>query len=132
MNSNIKNVFLLTDLNLYIASLGVTTDTIITDLLQNTAISPEEVRTLMTFFALTILSSFLQNVIGAIVIAIAMCSVSSYVYKRFLNEDVSFQDSFKSAYAGELSTTSRHLKGKPSSEQPPQKTGSKVEKGGVD
>jgi len=94
----ILNVLLLTDLNLYIDSLGITTEGIMDRFIETTTLDPEEIRTLMIFFGLSIVSIFLQNVIGAIIIAIAMCSVSSYVYKTYLNEDVSFLESFKSAF----------------------------------
>ncbi|MFX1366552.1 MAG: zinc ribbon domain-containing protein [Promethearchaeota archaeon] len=94
----ILNIFLLTDLNWYIASLDVDPQAIIAELLSSDEIDPEAMRTLMTFMGLNLLSNFLQNLIGAIIIAMAMCSVSMYAYKKYINEDVSFKDSFKSAF----------------------------------
>ncbi|MFX1500999.1 MAG: hypothetical protein ACFFDH_08565 [Promethearchaeota archaeon] len=94
----ILDTLLLTDLNWYINSLNVDPEAIIAEFLESTEIDPEAMRTLMKSMGLTILSNFLQNLIGAIIIAIAMCSVSMYVYKKILNEDVSFIDSFKSAF----------------------------------
>ncbi len=94
----ILNVLLLTDLNWYIDSLDVNPQAILNALLESTEVDPEAIRTLMTYMGLTLLSSFLQNLIGAIIITIAMCSVSNYVYKKYINEDVSFKDSFKLAF----------------------------------
>ncbi|MFW9987336.1 MAG: zinc ribbon domain-containing protein [Candidatus Odinarchaeota archaeon] len=94
----ILNVFLLTDLNWYIESLGIDPDDIFNRILQSETILPEEMRTYVIYTSLTILSSFLQQLIGAIIIVIAMCSVGTYVYKIYMKEDVSFIDSFKSAF----------------------------------
>ncbi len=94
----VLNVFLLTDLNWYINSLGLNLTEIMDEFIESTNITPEEMNRLVTYLILSFASTFLQNLIGAIVIAIAMCSVSSYVYKKYMNEDVSFKDSFKSAF----------------------------------
>jgi len=42
------------------------------------------------------------------------------------------KQAFGTAYDNELGSSSKHLKGKPSSEKPPQKVSSQIEKGGVD
>lgn len=94
----ILNVLSLTDLNWHIDSLGITTAEIMDRFIESTTISPEEMNTLMVFLVLSFASLFLQNLIGAIIIAIAMCSVSNYVYNKYMGEDVSFIDSFKSAF----------------------------------
>lgn len=94
----ILNVLLLTDLNWYIGSLGITTAEIMDRFLESTTLTPDEMNTLMVYLSLSLASIFLQNLIGAIIIAVAMCSVSSYVYKKYMNEDVSFLESFKSAF----------------------------------
>ncbi len=86
----VLNIFLLTDLSIYINSLGAE----IPDITEDSADLIKAFRYLLMSTGLL----FLQNLIGAIIIAIAMCSVSNYVYNKYMGEDVSFIDSFKSAF----------------------------------
>ena len=86
----VLNIFLLTDLSIYVNSLGAEIPTISDD--------PADLIIAFRYLLMTTGLIFLQNLIGAIVITIAMCSVSNYVYNKYMGEDVSFIDSFKSAF----------------------------------
>ncbi len=94
----ILNVFLLTDLNFFIDSMGITLADTLESFAVSTPLTPDELQTLMLYLFLNIASIFLQNLIGAIIITIAMCSVGNYVFRKYMNEDVRFVDSFKSAF----------------------------------
>ncbi|MFX1574900.1 MAG: zinc ribbon domain-containing protein [Promethearchaeota archaeon] len=94
----VLNIFILTDFRLYINSLGITTSGIIDKLLENVEPTASEMNLLMNYLILSFALLFLQNLIGALVITIAMCSVSNFVYKRQMWTDERFGDSFKSAF----------------------------------
>ncbi len=94
----ILNVFLLTDLNWFIDSLGIDLADTMESLVESTSLTPEELQTLMRYTFLNFAFLFLQNLIGAIIITIAMCSVGNYVFRKYMNENVRFVDSFKSAF----------------------------------
>jgi hypothetical protein len=61
-------------------------------------ITPSDLNTLAMFLGLTIALLFIQNLIGALVITIAMCTVSNYVYHRYTHAEADFTTSFKSAF----------------------------------
>ncbi len=90
----ILNSFLLTDLNLYVSSIEIN----IMDLMEQAVITPSDLNTIAQFLFLSIALLFVQNLIGAIVITIAMCSVSNYVYNRYIYTEITFSTSFKSAF----------------------------------
>jgi len=92
------NVLLLTDLNWYIDSLGVSIDEIMDKFIENISLTESELNELTYFLFMTLTQFFLQNLIGAVIITIAMCSVSNYVFKTYMKEDISFTQSFKSAF----------------------------------
>jgi len=92
------NVLLLTDLNWYIDSLRVSIDAIMEKFIENISLTESELNELAYFLFMTLAQFFLQNLIGAIIITIAMCSVSNYVYKIYMKEEVRFTESFKSAF----------------------------------
>ncbi|MFW9877552.1 MAG: hypothetical protein ACFFG0_31070 [Candidatus Thorarchaeota archaeon] len=92
------DIFLLTDFRLYIENLGITYDAIMEKLLANIALTEFEWNFLIYFLFLDVILLFLQNLIGAIIITIAMCSVSAYVFKKYMREDISLLDSFKLAF----------------------------------
>jgi hypothetical protein len=94
----VSNIFLLTDFTWYINSLGVSIDEILNNFIENTTVSESELNALINFLLLELVLLFLQNLIGAVVITIAMCSVSNYIYKRYMKEDISFSQSLKSAF----------------------------------
>jgi len=86
----VLDIFLLTDLRIYVNSLGAE----IPDITEDPADLIKAFRYLLMSAGLI----FLQNLIGAIIITIAMCSVGTYVFRKYMDEDVSFSDSFKSAF----------------------------------
>jgi len=94
----ILNVFLLTDLRLYINSLDISVSEIMENFLEDVPLTESEWNLLTSFLFLNFALLFLQNLIGALVITIAMCSVSNFVYKRQMWIDTKFGESFKSAY----------------------------------
>jgi hypothetical protein len=92
------DVLILTDFRLYIDSLGITVDIILENLMDSAPLSPSELNLLSTFLLLSMVLFFLQNLIGAIIITIAMCSVSTYAFKKYMKEEISIGESFKSAF----------------------------------
>ncbi|MFX1391235.1 MAG: zinc ribbon domain-containing protein [Promethearchaeota archaeon] len=94
----IINILLLTDFLVFINSLAPTYDSIMNKYLGGFTLTEAEWSFLSTFLLLDWIYLFLQNLIGAIIITIAMSSVSSYVYKKYLREDVNFIESFKSSF----------------------------------
>lgn len=92
------NVLLLTDLNWYIDSLRVSIDAIMEKFNENISLTESELNELAYFLFMTLAQFFLQNLIGAVIITIAMCSVSNYVFKMYMHEDTSLSKSFKSAF----------------------------------
>ncbi|MHA2275678.1 MAG: hypothetical protein ACXAC2_07930, partial [Candidatus Kariarchaeaceae archaeon] len=90
----ILNSFLLTDLNLYVSSIEIN----LMALWEQPVITPSDLNTLAMFLGLTIALLFIQNLIGALVITIAMCTVSNYVYHRYTHAEADFTTSFKSAF----------------------------------
>ncbi|MCK4780932.1 MAG: hypothetical protein KAT57_12110, partial [Candidatus Lokiarchaeota archaeon] len=86
----VLDIFLLTDLRIYVNSLGAEIPDITDD--------PAELIKAFRYLLMSAGLIFLQNLIGAIIITIAMCSVGTYVFRKYMDEDVSFSDSFKSAF----------------------------------
>lgn len=94
----ILNIFLLTDLNLYNNSLAISAADILEKFAEGIEVTASEWDVLISYLFLTVAFLFLQNLIGAIIITIAMCSVSNYIFKKQMNRDTNFTQSFKSAY----------------------------------
>ena len=94
----ILDVLLLTHLNWYIDSLSISVTEIMEKLIENTTLTESEWNTFSTFLLLTVANLFFENLIGAIVITIAMCSVSNYLFNRYMQNETSFLESFKSAF----------------------------------
>ncbi len=94
----ILNVLILTDLRLYNESLAIGVTEILENYTVTNTLTESEMNVIFYFFAMFWVTLFLQNLIGAIVISIAMCSISNYVYEKYTNESVSFIDSFKLAF----------------------------------
>ncbi|MHA2008801.1 MAG: zinc ribbon domain-containing protein [Promethearchaeota archaeon] len=92
------DTFILTDLKWYIDSLGISTATILDNLVEGTTPTESEFNLLTTFFILTLLLLFFQNLIGAIIITIAMCTVSNYLYNKYMGIDENILISIKSAF----------------------------------
>jgi len=51
-----------------------------------------------SYLLLSYVLIFLQNLIGAVIISIAMCSVSTYVFQKFMKDEISFIEAFKSSF----------------------------------
>jgi hypothetical protein len=94
----ILDTFFLTDLKVYIDSIGVSVVDLMTGIVEDTPLTATEWNTLSLFLLLSIVLLFLQNLIGAIVITIAMCSVSNYVLRKYMRLETDFSKSFKSAF----------------------------------
>ncbi|MHA2181980.1 MAG: hypothetical protein ACXAAH_11200, partial [Promethearchaeota archaeon] len=98
----VLDTLLLTDLKVYIDSLGVYVVDLMTQILEDTPLTASQWNLMSLFLLLSIILLFLQNLIGAIVITIAMCSVSNYILKKFMGKDTNFYDSFKSAFTKKM------------------------------
>ncbi len=92
------NVLLLTDFNWYINSLRASFNEIMDKFLENTPLTEGELNQLASFLFINLALFFLQNLIGAVIITIAMCSVSNYVFRIYMKEDISFTNAFKTAF----------------------------------
>ncbi len=92
------NVLLLTDFNWYINSLRASFNEIMDKFIENTPLTEGELNQLASFLFINLALFFLQNLIGAVIITIAMCSVSNYVFKIYMKEDISFTNAFKSSF----------------------------------
>jgi len=94
----ILDTFLLTDLKVYIDSIGINVANLMASIIEDTPITASDWNLVSLFLLLSIVLLFLQNLIGAIIITIAMCSVSNYVLKKYLHIETGFIESFKSAF----------------------------------
>jgi len=94
----ILNIFILTDLELYVDSIGLDISDIMDKFADDVPLTESEWNLLTSFLFLNIGLMFLENLIGAIIITIAMCSVSNYIIKRCLHIETRFIQSFKSAF----------------------------------
>ena len=87
----IFDTFLLTDLKVYIDSIGFNVVNLMAQIAEDTPITGDEWNLVILFFLLSFILLFLQNLIGAVVITIAMCSVSNYVLKKYMNIETVFE-----------------------------------------
>lgn len=94
----ILDIFILTDLKWYINSMELNLEDIIDKFAENADLTESEWNLLTSFLFLNIALLFLDNLIGAIVVTIAMCSVSNYLLKKQLYKETHFIQSFKSAF----------------------------------
>lgn len=94
----ILDIFILTDLKWYIDSIGLNLSEILEKFTDEVTLTESEWNLLTSFLFLNIGLLFLENLIGAIIITLAMCSVSSYILKRHLHIETRFIESFKSAF----------------------------------
>ncbi len=92
------DTFLLTDLKVYIDSIGINVVDLMAQIVEDTPLTAGEWNLISLFMLLSVVLLFLQNLIGAIIITIAMCSVSNYVLKKYMHDKTSFSNSFKSAF----------------------------------
>lgn len=94
----ILDIFLLTDLRLYLNTVEITYTEIMNKFLEGITLTANEWNFLSFFLLMSYFLLFLQNLLGAIIITIAMCSVSTYVFKMYMREEISFIESFKSSF----------------------------------
>ena len=94
----ILDIFILTDLKWYIDSIGLNLSDILEKFADEVTLTESDWNLLTSFLFLNIGLLFLENLIGAIVITLAMCSVSNYILKRHLHIETRFIQSFKSAF----------------------------------
>ncbi|MHA2281252.1 MAG: hypothetical protein ACXAC5_10400 [Promethearchaeota archaeon] len=94
----ILDTLFLTDLKVYINSLGINVADLITRVAEDTPLTANEWNLISLFFIMSFVLLFLQNLIGAIVITIAMCSVSNYILKKLIGINTDYYTSLKSAF----------------------------------
>jgi hypothetical protein len=92
------DIFCLTDFRYYLSTLETNYTIIMNKLYDGLTLTANEWNFLGSYFFLSYISIFLQNLIGAIIISIAMCSVSTYVFRKFMKDEISFIDAFKSSF----------------------------------
>ncbi|TFG09145.1 MAG: zinc ribbon domain-containing protein [Promethearchaeota archaeon] len=101
--SVIIGVFALSDLAWQAAILRAKADSIISGYTGDpNQISQEEYDILTQSFLITILLNLIDYLIGAIFTVIAMCSVSSFIYKRYLGKPTEFKEEFKNAFNSKM------------------------------
>jgi len=94
----ILDTLFLTDLKVYVNSLGINLVDLMASMVEDIPITASEMNLLSLYFILTFVLLFLQNLIGAMIITIAMCSVSDYLLKKHQGVETNFYASFKSAF----------------------------------
>ena len=94
----ILDIFVLTDFRYYLSTLEITYTLIMDKIYSGLTLTANEWNFLSMFLILSFMLIFFQNLIGAAIISIAMCSVSIYVFRKFMKEEISFIDAFKSAF----------------------------------
>ena len=94
----VLDILLLTDLRWHIQNLSISISDILDKFINNITLTESEWNTLATFLILNVVILFLQNLIGAILITIAMCSVSNFLFNTYIGTETNFRDSFKSAF----------------------------------
>ncbi|MFW9819508.1 MAG: hypothetical protein ACFFE5_07850, partial [Candidatus Thorarchaeota archaeon] len=94
----ILDIFLLTDFRYYLSTLETNYTIIMGKLYDGLTLTANEWNFLGSYLILSYISIFLQNLIGAIIISIAMCSVSTYVFRKIMKDEISFIDAFKSSF----------------------------------
>ncbi|MFX1427942.1 MAG: hypothetical protein ACFFBE_15920, partial [Promethearchaeota archaeon] len=94
----VLGIFVLTDLRWYVDSLSVDISEIMEKFIDNVTLTESEWNSLTTFLVLNMTILFIENLLGAIIITIAMCSVSNYLFNRYMQNETNFRDSFKSAF----------------------------------
>lgn len=98
----ILDTLLLTNLRWDLDSIGL--DLADMWLIEDPFVSESELNALISFLLMNFALLFLQNLIGAIIITIAMCSVSNYAFKSYMGEEISFKDSFKASFNKKIFT----------------------------
>ncbi len=92
------DIFLLTDFRYYLSTLEITYTQIMDKFYDGLTLTANEWNFLSIFLILSYILIFLQNLIGAVIISIAMCTVSTYVFRKFMRDEISFVEAIKSAF----------------------------------
>ncbi|MFX1410229.1 MAG: zinc ribbon domain-containing protein [Promethearchaeota archaeon] len=101
--SILLQIFLLTDLQWHLNSLDVSVSELMENLGDSDGLTDAEYNLLIRYFVLTIVLYLLQNLIagvgiGGIFPTIAMCTVSMFLYKKYVIGETSFKSSLKSSF----------------------------------
>ncbi len=98
------NIFILSDLEWTFSNYFAQAYPILDQFMSNMSYMPtnEEIELILQIFMIMILNLALQMLIGAVFTVLAVCSVASYVYKTYMNEDVKFFDEFKRAFNSKI------------------------------
>ncbi|MFX1315162.1 MAG: zinc ribbon domain-containing protein [Promethearchaeota archaeon] len=101
--SILLQVFLLTDLEWHLNSLDVSVRELMDNLGDSDGLTDEEYNLLIRYLVLTIVFYLLQNLIagvgvGGIIPTIAMCTVSMFLYKKYVIGETDFKSSLKSSF----------------------------------
>jgi len=94
----ILDIILLTDFRYYLSTLETTYNAIMDNFYDGLTLTTNEWTFLTNYLILSYILIFLQNLIGALIISFAICSVSTYVYQKFMKEEISFSEAFKSSF----------------------------------
>jgi hypothetical protein len=94
----ILDIFLLTDFRYYLSTLETNYTLIMDKLYDGLTLTANEWNFLGSYLILNYVLIFLQNLIGAIIISIAMCSVSTYIFRKFMKAEIRFIDALKSSF----------------------------------
>ncbi|MFX1345586.1 MAG: zinc ribbon domain-containing protein [Promethearchaeota archaeon] len=94
----VLDIFILTDIKWYINSMELNISDIIDRFAENVDLTESEWNLLTSFLFWNIGLFFLDNLIGAIIVTLAMCSVSNYLLKKQLYKETRFTRSLKSAF----------------------------------
>lgn len=94
----VLDIFLLTDFRFYLSTLEITYTDILDKFYAGSTLTANEWNFLSSFLILSYILIFLQNLIGAVIISIAMCSVSTYVFRKYMKDEISFIEAIKSAF----------------------------------
>jgi len=94
--SIIIRVFLLTDLVWYASSLtsGIDPDP--------ANLTEADYNSILQSIMISYVLLLCQNLIGGIFSTIAMCSVSGYLYKKYMGQETDFNDDFKDAFNSKM------------------------------
>ncbi|MHA1273497.1 MAG: zinc ribbon domain-containing protein [Promethearchaeota archaeon] len=92
-------VFALTDLNWIVRNLGNKVNKILD---KEGSISDTEFNTLTQYLVLNYLTLLLDTIIDATMTVLAICSVSIFLYKKYLGKDANFSKDFKKAFNSKI------------------------------
>jgi hypothetical protein len=92
------DTLLLTDLKVYIDSIGINIGSLLEQVVEDVPLTASEWNLVSLYLIMSVVLLFLQNLIGAIIITIAMCSVSNYILNKLKGINTSLYMSFRSSF----------------------------------